>query len=168
MQYDFSFVSDDLFTRVLLHIADEQFETPSDAVAYMMQWVGDGDWREHWNNEVLSFIEENCPPRLEFAIEYEQDSPDYWRGAGLAHTEYSDLAVGIGENYYHALEDAIEQAAEQGLLTPNDIAKLEEVRDEWVEDEVVDKPEHVNIYCIVRMRENEAHRRFIAHGPEKT
>lgn len=165
MDYDFSFVTDDLFMCVLLRLVNDRFYRPADAVEYAMMYVPDGDWREHWNNKVLEFIEENCPPRLEAAIDYVQAAPDYWRGASLSHTEYSDCIVGVGENQYYALESAIEQGAEQGLLAGNDIADLEKTRDEWDKHDVVDKHEDENIYCIVRLRVNPAYNEFITYGP---
>ena len=42
------------------------------------------------------------------------DGEQYFLGAGIANTDWTDVSVGIGDNPYEALEDALNSAAEIG------------------------------------------------------
>jgi len=50
-------------------------------------------------------------------IESSWDHSQYWQGAGLAYTEFDDIATGIGESEKVAVIDACEQLAVQGWDT---------------------------------------------------
>lgn len=38
----------------------------------------------------------------------------YWQGAGVSYTRWDDVGVGTGENAYEAMNDALDQLAQQG------------------------------------------------------
>ena len=50
-------------------------------------------------------------------LESTWDHSQYWQGAGLAYTEFDDIATGVGSSEREAAEDACEQLAMQGWDT---------------------------------------------------
>ena len=48
---------------------------------------------------------------------------DYFQGCGIAYTEYTDVATGIGSNLWEALNDAAEQLAQMGWDLPEEIER---------------------------------------------
>jgi hypothetical protein len=58
------------------------------------------------------------------------EHPDYFQGAGVYGTEFSDIYTGIGDSAYEALEDALDNAAENGWKIEdikNDLSKVIDV-----------------------------------------
>lgn len=47
--------------------------------------------------------------------EHGADYADYWQGAGVSCTRFSDIVTGIGDNHSEAFEDALEQLAMSGV-----------------------------------------------------
>ena len=59
-----------------------------------------------------------------YEIETTWDHSQYWQGAGIAFTDFDDIATGIGASEMEACQDACEQLAMQGFDTDSiDISK---------------------------------------------
>ena len=116
------------------------------------------EWVEYWRQRVVDLggaeptttIQEEQHMKTIAAYEiiyHGVDWADYFPGCGLAHTEYADVATGIGNSDREALEDALDQLAQNGwdtdsnaelsaeLLTASDVDQVQEAIDEYREDD---------------------------------
>ena len=53
-------------------------------------------------------------------IDHGVDSCDFLQGCGIANTQYEDIATGIGDSSKDAMDDALEQLAQNGWDTDSD------------------------------------------------
>jgi hypothetical protein len=50
-------------------------------------------------------------------VDHGIENSQYFQGCGVAFTEYTDVATGIGEDYAEAVDDACEMLAQNGWDT---------------------------------------------------
>lgn len=77
---------------------------------------------------------------------------EYFQGHGVAYTEYEHAALGIGDTYSEALNDALENAAQQGYdvdLQAEDRPENWEGKGPSVHDSCTSDDEDMNGDCML-------------------
>ena len=84
------------------------------------------------------------------------DMPSYFQGAGIALTEYTDIATGIGDSEQQAAKDALEQLAQRDWDIDGCAALLAEIEEFSDVNEIgdidEDCDEYPQVYVSIRVR----------------
>ena len=82
------------------------------------------------------------------------DYPDYFRGCGTSHTQFEDVATGIGNSEAEALDDAMEMLAQNDWETEGLLERAIAVHGEKPSTKPIPKRfgDEANYYLSIRVR----------------